>query len=269
LLRSQIEDYPGAERLYQEDNPMKSIDLPVVKAESLNQDYFILWVQEQSLAAQTKAGQFFQLKVPDSQSLYKPISVYDVDKAFIGFFVKKLGKGTNALSQLRRGDLLSLIGPLGTEFPIQSKKKVVLISGGVGYPPMWYLRKQLAKQNDVYWLHGGNSKQDVFPCDEIWTVDGSLGSKGFVTQGLEAILKFNSFDVIYACGPEPMLKAVYQLANEYKVKLYVSMEAYMACGIGVCHGCVVPTGSSENIEYKKVCDDGAVFDANDICWSAL
>ncbi len=241
----------------------------IEKKENLNPDYFILWIKDSELAKQTQCGQFYELKPQRGPGLRKPISVYDVEKDFIGFFIKQIGKGTARLAKLNSGDFLDLIGPLGVPFPIVKKQKIALVSGGIGYPPLWYLRKKLHKQNTVYWLHGGNSKADIFPCDEIWTVDGSLGNTGFVTSGLDAVLKYGEFDLIYACGPEPMLKAVAEIARKHEVRLIVSMEAYMACGIGVCHGCVVPTGKIENVVYKTVCKDGAVFEADEICWEAL
>ena len=250
---------------------MKNQVLKIEKAEWLNDDYFILWVKDEESAANTKAGQFYELRKQssDPKKLRKPISVYNVEKNFIGFFIKKLGRGTHELATLKKGDELDLVGPLGYGFPLVESQKIALISGGIGYPPLWYLRRKLAAKNDVYWLHGGNSKADVFPCDEIWSMDGTIGNQGYVTQGLETLLKFSEFNRIYACGPEPMLKQTAKLAHEYGVKLYVSMEAYMACGVGVCHGCVIPTGSEDNIVYKTVCKEGPVFDASDIVWSAL
>lgn len=251
------------------ENLMYYKHIKIEKAETLNPDYFILWIKDAELAELTSCGQFYEIKPLQYGKLRKPISVYDVEKDYIGFMIKVLGKGTELLSHLKKGDMLDLIGPLGTAFPLVEGKKIALVSGGIGYPPLWYLRKKLNHKNKVYWLHGGNRKTDIFPCDEIWTVDGSLGNPGFVSQGLETLLKYGEFDLIYACGPEPMLKAVAQIAKLYEVKLYVSMEAYMACGIGVCHGCVVPTGKTDEIVYKTVCKDGAVFDAEDICWEAL
>ncbi len=243
--------------------------LKIEKHERLNDSYFILWIKDNELASQTCPGQFYELKIPDSTGLRKPISVYDVEKDFIGFFIKVLGKGTTSLSRLVKGDNLDLIGPLGVSFPIVTQKKIALVSGGIGYPPLWYLRKKLHKKNDVYWLHGGNSKADVFPCDEIWTMDGSMGNHGFVTTGLETLLKYGQFDLAFSCGPEPMLINCAKVCKSYDVRLIVSMEAYMACGIGVCHGCVVPTGTRESVIYKTVCKDGAVFDADNICWELL
>ncbi len=243
--------------------------IQIDKNERLNDDYFILWIKDNELAKQTEAGQFFELKAENDPGLRKPISVYDVEKDYLGFFIKIIGKGTARLSELKKNQCLDLIGPLGVPFPLVKNQKIALVSGGIGYPPLWFLRKKLHKTNLIYWIHGGNCKSDIFPCDEIWTMDGSVGNEGYVSLGLDAVLKYGEFDLIYACGPEPMLKAVAQTAKQHEVKLLVSMEAYMACGIGVCHGCVIPTGSIDNIVYKTVCKDGAVFNADEICWDAL
>ncbi len=183
--------------------------------------------------------------------------------------IKRLGRGTSSLGELKIGELIDLIGPLGTPFPLVKGKHVVLISGGVGYPPLWLLRKELSESNPICWIHGGNSKMDIFPCNEIWTVDGSIGNKGFVTEGLESYCTKKKVDIIYACGPEAMLKAIASTAKKHGVELVVSMEAYMACGVGVCYGCAIPCGSLENIKYKRVCKDGPVFNADEICWDAL
>ncbi|MDD2331612.1 MAG: dihydroorotate dehydrogenase electron transfer subunit [Candidatus Cloacimonetes bacterium] len=243
----------------------------IVKKETLNNSHFILWIRDEKLSEQSLPGQFFQLRSPrqDSSSLYKPISIFNNEKSCLGFMIKSLGKGTQSLSELDRGDKLEVIGPLGTSFPPCQVKNVVLISGGIGYAPLWYLSKKLKLENYVYWLHGGNSKPDVFPCDEIWTEDGSIGYQGLVTQGLETRCSEHPTDIIIACGSGPMLKAIQKIAKAHRIELIVSMEAYMACGIGACYGCAVPCGDTGNVYYKRVCKDGPVFNSNEICWELL
>jgi len=214
----------------------------VCGVEHLNAAYFVLTVDLGDSLPEVHAGQFFQIRRPDITFpiLRKPISIYNLEGSYLSFMIKVLGKGTELLSNLRSGNRLDILGPLGTGFPIVQNRKAVLVSGGIGYPPLWLLKKELMKaQNQFYWLHGGQSRHDIFPADEIWTDDGSFGHKGFVTEGLKQHLALHKPDIIYACGPKPMLKACHTLASKQRIPLYVSLEEYMACGIGVCHGCAV------------------------------
>jgi dihydroorotate dehydrogenase electron transfer subunit len=243
----------------------------IKNVEHLNEMYFIISIEVGEVAQAVKAGQFFQIKPAYNSStmLRKPISVYDVNGTDVKLMIKNLGKGTNQLATLKTGDMLDVIGPLGNGFPLLYNKKAILVSGGIGYPPLFFLEKKLREQNcKIYWLHGGQTVDDIFPADEMWTDDGSLGNRGYVTKGLDGYLVKQKSDVIYACGPQPMLKACHKIAEEHKVPLYVSLEEYMACGIGVCHGCAVavkPSGS-EGYTYKNVCKDGPVFKSDEIVW---
>lgn len=239
--------------------------------QQLNNLYFVLSVHLGSLAGELKPGQFFELKNPQFSHpmLRKPISIYDVQEGCVSFMVKQLGKGTQQLAMLKAGEELDVLGPLGNTFPVLQGEKAVLISGGIGYPPLFYLKKHLLQhRKQIYWLHGGRSKDDIFPADEIWTDDGSTGKAGFVTDGLLDYLQSHNPDVIYACGPKPMLMTCARIALEHGIPLYVSLEEYMACGIGVCHGCAVKvkTDNAIGVDYKTVCKDGPVFNAKDIIW---
>ena len=243
----------------------------IKETQHLNSLYFVHTVHLGPLAADIKPGQFFALKNPDftHPMLRKPISVYDVQDETVAFMIKRLGKGTEQLALLKTGDKLDLLGPLGNSFPVIDVENAVLVSGGIGYPPLFFLKKQLEQAGkQVYWLHGGRSKEDVFTADEIWTDDGSVGNVGFVTEGLLDYLNQKKPDIIYACGPKPMLKICAGIASKQAIPLYVSLEEYMACGIGVCHGCAVKVKSDNpiGIDYKTVCKDGPIFLAEEIIW---
>lgn len=248
----------------------------IQQREELSEDYFLLWIWDEALGAAGSPGQFYEIRpmarlqnamqyraIP---KLFKPISIYDNQGGRIGFMIKKVGEGTIALSKLKAGDLLELIGPAGNGFPMVSGKRILMVSGGVGYPPLWYLQKSLINHNQVYWMHGGASQGDIFPCDEIWTADGSIGRKGFVTEGVADNLKRLNIDLVYSCGPMPMLKTVSEITTQMDIQHYTSLEAYMACGIGVCHGCAVPIGNHDNWDYLRVCKEGPVFDAKEVRW---
>ncbi len=259
-------------------NPQRR-EIAIYSREELCGGYFILWIWDDELSKKSKPGQFFEIRAHaslhdawDSQripKLYKPISIYENSGGRIGFFIKNVGPGTSALARLRAGDMLELIGPLGNSFPLFSGRRVLLVSGGIGYPPLSYLQKELINRNLIFWAHGGATQADIFPCDEVWTVDGSIGKMGLVTEGLADILQSKRIDLVISCGPIPMLKQTAMICTEYGIEHYTSMEAYMACGIGVCHGCAVPVGTEENWDYLRVCKEGPVFNAADVLWSKI
>ncbi len=255
------------------------LERAVYSREELCGDYFILWIWDEALSKQIKPGQFFEIRAHASLTdaedsrclpkLFKPISVYDNSGGRIGFFIKKVGPGTIALSKLKAGDMLELIGPLGNGFPLITQRRILLVSGGIGYPPLWYLQKELINHNLIFWVHGGAGQGDVFPCDEVWTVDGSLGKKGLVTQSLKSLITEKKIDLVFSCGPMPMLKQTAAITSELGIEHYTSLEAYMACGIGVCHGCAVPIGSENAWDYLRVCKEGPVFKAEEVLWNML
>ncbi len=254
-------------------------EIAIYSREELCGDYFILWIWDDELSKQSKPGQFFELRASASLNdawdaqripkLYKPISVYDNSGGRIGFFIKSVGPGTSALARLKAGDTLELIGPLGNGFPIVKGRRILLLSGGIGYPPLSYLQKELINHNLIFWAHGGATQADIFPCDEVWTVDGSIGKEGLVTACLPDLLERKKIDLVYSCGPTPMLKQAALICAAHNIEHYTSMEAYMACGIGVCHGCAVPIGTEADWTYLRVCKEGPVFNAADVHWSLL
>lgn len=235
----------------------------------LNQDYYLLKFSSKNLPSEFKPGQFVTIKLPEvisGQRLGIPISIYQADANSFTLFIKILGEGTRILSHVTKNMELDILGPLGKSFSLVEKKKVLLISGGVGYPPLKFLKDKLV-DCQVTWIHGGKSSSDIFPCDYPCTEDGSQGDKGLVTTKLEELLKTQKYDIAYSCGPNPMLKAVAKILKAENINLEVSLEEYMACGIGVCYGCAVQVISPDNQPlYKRVCKDGPVFNANEIVW---
>lgn len=231
--------------------------LAISKFEKVNKQHFIIEIDDKELASQTKPGQFYQIGLVNTDRLKKPISVYNVVGSKISFLIKIVGEGTKILSRLKTDEEITVNGPLGNCFEVEENKNYLFVTGGIGYAPLKYL-KQAAKNS--FWIHGGQCADDIFQADSIFTNDGSVGTKGFVTVGLEQKLKQGSFDEVIACGPEPMLEAVKKLCIQYNCKLVVSLEAYMACGIGACKGCVVQIIENDQKVYKTVCKDGPIFD---------
>jgi dihydroorotate dehydrogenase electron transfer subunit len=178
------------------------------------------------------------------------------------------GKGTEEFSTLKKGDTLQVLGPLGNGFPLE-KKKAILIGGGIGIPPMLELAKQLdCEKSIVLGYRDVTFMNDNFqPYGEVYlsTEDGSYGVKGNV---IDAIRRYGlKADVIYACGPTPMLKGVKAYAEEQGIECYLSLEERMACGIGACLACVCKTKEKDhhtNVQNTRICKEGPVFASSEI-----
>ncbi|MDQ0337577.1 dihydroorotate dehydrogenase electron transfer subunit [Caldalkalibacillus uzonensis] len=229
--------------------------------------------------AMVEPGQFVHIKCGSSASplLRRPLSICDVDrkKRELTIIYRVEGEGTRYLSTLQSEDMVDVLGPLGNGFPLGNRDKadrVLIVGGGVGVPPLYYLSKCLSKRGArVTHILGFNSQEDSFLTDDfhqlgetyVTTMDGSLGHKGIVTD-IMAHWPPESWQAVYACGPLPMLKAIEQhMAGAYQTEVYLSLERRMGCGIGACLACVCHTPDSA-ISYKKVCTDGPVFKLGEV-----
>jgi len=244
--------------------------LPVVEKKFINNKYFILTFSNYEMADQCYPGQFFRLK--NSQQnfpiLPRPFSVYNIQDDQTSFLIKIVGKSTKNLFETKIGENISLHGPLGNGFEIVKNKKVLIVSGGIGYAPFPFLIDKLNQmKNKILFFHGGKTAEDVFSNNVInFTEDGSVGKKGLVVDGVSDFLKHNEIDVVYACGPQMMLKKLTEICKQFNVDLQVSLERIMACGIGICCGCAIRTIENGKMVYKKVCKDGPVFDGYTVVW---
>ena len=212
----------------------------------------------------TAPGQFVNIKL-DGLYLRRPISVCDVADGKLTIIYKAVGKGTRLMSTMQEGTLDVLTG-LGNGYDLTvSGDAPVLLGGGVGVPPMYLLCKELLKQGKkVSVILGFNTKSEVFYEEEfkalganvtVTTVDGTYGTKGFVTD----VLKDTAYTYFYTCGPEPMLKAVY---NATTTSGQMSFEKRMGCGFGACMGCSCKTITG----YKRICKEGPVMRKEEILW---
>ena len=250
----------------------------IVKNAQINENYYYLQISARDIASQIVPGQFVSLRVHGRSLLIRrPFSVYDTDGSRLSIIYKVVGKGTSALTTAQAGESIDVMGPLGNSFEIKDGAQAILVGGGVGIAPLYLLAKKIGKNVTV--LLGAQNKdelvcQDAFSgigCDvRIATDDGSIGEKGLVTELLKNELAEGSDGkVIYTCGPKGMLKAVSEIAKDSDVLCQVSLEEYMACGIGACMGCVVKVVSDEapdGYEYQRVCKEGPVFEASTIIW---
>jgi len=242
---------------------MKQVLLKVEKTESLCENVFKT-VFKGDVSDIRAPGQFVNVRL-DGLYLRRPISVCDLGEDELTLVYKVVGKGTQKLSESKKGDEFDVLTGLGNGYDLsKSGDKPLLIGGGVGVPPLYYLAKKLIEKGARPFVAlGFNRKEEVFFAREfealgaavkVATVDGSMGEKGFVTNILP-----ESYSYFYACGPEPMLKAVYKAtATEGEL----SFEERMGCGFGACMGCSCKTLTGN----KRICKDGPVMKKGEILW---
>ncbi|WP_026581471.1 dihydroorotate dehydrogenase electron transfer subunit [Bacillus sp. J33] len=249
----------------------------VISQNQIASNIYELTLQGELVYEMTEPGQFVHLKVADGYDpmLRRPISIAEIlpEKSQFKMIYRAEGKGTVKLSEKNAGDRVDVLGPLGNGFSVNEAKKgdtALLVGGGIGVPPLYELSKQLVSRGiKVIHVLGFQSANAVFYKEKfaklgdtyIATVDGSMGTKGFVTNVIEEYEI--DFDILYSCGPTPMLKA---LEKQYPNKnVYLSLEERMGCGIGACFACVCHTGDDpDGYSYKKVCSDGPVFKAGEV-----
>ena len=229
------------------------------------------------VAEKAQPGQFVNLLPDGNFTLRRPISICGIDKAAgtlrIVFEVR--GKGTKALSELRAGDTVNMLAPLGHGFTLpEQSARAILIGGGIGTPPMLPLAEYFGKNAVV--ISGFRSKDSAILQEDfagtgaktiLCTDDGSAGRYGLVTLPLEEEIKTQKPDLICACGPMPMLRATAALAETYEIPCQVSLEERMGCGIGACLVCACRTKDKNGDEqFTHVCKNGPVFDAKEVLW---
>lgn len=254
---------------------MKKKETAVVLAQNEISEHIFSLTLQVSFADKVRAGQFVSLFSRDrSRLLPRPISVCEADSGTktIRLVYRTAGSGTREFARFKAGDSLELIGPLGNGFPVEEAagKKVLLIGGGIGIPPMLGCAEALLRIGGEPVFAVGYRSSDTYLLEELRktapvilsTDDGSLGVQGTVIDAIRE--EKISADLIYACGPKPMLRGVKSYAEEKKIPCFVSMEERMACGIGVCLGCVCKTTETDEhslVKNARVCKDGPVFEA--------
>lgn len=243
----------------------------VVSQEKLTADICSMWIQADTIAAQAKPGQFISVYTKDpSRLLPRPISLCEVDReqGRLRIVYRIVGAGTEEFSGYRAGDDITVMGPLGNGFTLKDKK-AFLIGGGIGIPPMLELAKQLdcEKQMVLGYRDELFLKEEFEPYGSVYvaTEDGSAGTKGNVMDAIRA--NGLTADVIYACGPTPMLRALKAYAEENGIECWLSLEEKMACGIGACLACVCKSRDVDphtHVHNKRICKDGPVFLAQEV-----
>ncbi len=243
----------------------------IIRQEEISYGIYSMWLKTSQIAEKAKPGQFISLYCHDgSRMLPRPISICEIDKRdkALRLVYRVAGKGTEEFSQMSTGEIIDIVGPLGNGFPLK-EKKAFLIGGGIGIPPMVELAKQLNCEKQMVLGY----RDTMFLQEEfkglgsmyVATEDGSYGTEGNV---LDAIRE-NGLDaeIIYACGPTPMLKAIKEYAMKHQIECWLSLEEKMACGIGACLACVCKSkekDSHTHVNNKRVCKEGPVFRAEEV-----
>lgn len=230
---------------------------------------------ETGLAQEALPGQFIGIYPHDgSRLLPRPISICGIDAGVpsLRLVYRAVGAGTDEISHLVSGDRADIIGMLGNGFPVEKAegKRVFIIGGGIGLPPLLETAKHIRGEKTIVLGYRDNS---TFLLDEfkkcgnviIATEDGSIGTKGNVVDAIKE--RSLSADIMFACGPMPMLRALKKYAGENEIEAYISLEERMACGVGACLGCVCRTthiDDHSHVKNARICTEGPVFDARDV-----
>lgn len=256
---------------------MQKQNMIVVNQTEIAKNIYELVLQGDLVQQMNEPGQFVHIKVAEGITplLRRPISICNVDqdKNEFTMLYRAEGQGTKTLAKRKQGEIVDVLGPLGHGFPVEEAEAgqtALLVGGGIGVPPLYELSQRLvAKGVRVIHILGFQTKDVVFYEEKfaelgdtyVATVDGTHGTKGFVTDVIDAY--GIDFDILYSCGPLAMLRALEGRYEEKKA--YISLEERMGCGIGACFACVChlqedPSGHS----YKKVCSDGPVFPIGEV-----
>lgn len=242
----------------------------------LQEEYYLLIVALKENSDEPKPGQFYMIETGVSYDplLKRPFSIMRYRDNELHFLYRVKGKGTMMLRQMKKGDSVKLIGPLGHGYPLPKAKQIpLLIAGGTGIASLWLLAEKLSSSALLF--YGARTQDEIVMLNELKTMvkdiiistdDGTAGTKCTVVDSLNSFIDSHPAErdsfVIYACGPEVMLKAVAVLAKDKDIQGYVSVEEKMACGIGACLGCAVQTKNG----FQRACSEGPVFSIEEVAW---
>ncbi|MBN1870097.1 MAG: dihydroorotate dehydrogenase electron transfer subunit [Candidatus Omnitrophica bacterium] len=249
----------------------------VVSNEQLCAKFYRLCIDAKPVALAARPGQFIHIRVRNSLEPFfrRPFSIYRA-KRHVEILYEVIGTGTQVLASKKKGDILDVLGPVGTPFCLPPKgiKHVVMIAGGVGAAPFLFLSDVLKERRyQMTLLYGGRTKGHVFNMEEFKkngckiftsTDDGSVGVKGRVAVLFSKIDPDPGKTFIYTCGPRPMMASVQDFAREHELQGQASCEEVMACGLGACLGCSIKTAKG----YKTVCGDGPAFDLHELIFES-
>lgn len=246
-------------------NQLRTASILSIKAESPTVKTFSFKDRQ---CTKAKPGQFLMLWIPGVDEI--PLSILDAGKnGVVSVAVKKVGEATEVLHNRKAGETIGIRGPFGNSFTVKTGR-ILMVSGGTGTAPLLFFAKKSASETTkLVFVTGARTKDELLFMDKlertlvrkktqliVTTEDGSCGTRGLATTPLEALLAKEKFDMIYTCGPEQMMRKVFDLAEKYTIGLEASLERLMRCAIGLCGSCV--------IGRYRVCRDGPVFTAEQL-----
>lgn len=262
-------------------NMIKNSQAEIIHKQRWN-EYILLEIYSPGISSQSQPGQFIMIRINSQLHplLRRPFSIHSTKDSHIEIFFQSSGLGTSLLSQKKIHDRLDILGPLGKGFFVDESlrdKEVVLIGGGRGIAPLFFLAQTLhAFQCEVKIFYGGKTHRDL-PLKErlggksfdlyCSTDDGSYGYKGYVSHLFETSLPSLNPKAVFACGPEEMMKKISYLSEQKKIPAQFSLESMMGCGIGACWGCVRRVKKKGQEEWIKTCEEGPVFRSEEIVWT--
>ena len=262
---------------------MKDVKAKILQNKKIYGSYYKMLLDAPYIAKNATPGQFVQIRCSEGTDplLRRPFSVHRITGDKIEILYEKIGKGTEVLSQKKSGELFDILGPLGNGFtlprtPNDKRQTPILIAGGIGVAPLFFLAEELTRKKIKVSVLIGAQTKDLILCEKdfrktgaevhIATDDGSKGCRGFVSELFKEVLRTTCLPAgkrttIYACGPEPMLRNIAGICRKNEISCEISLEEKMACGIGACLGCAVKVKGGG---YKLACKDGPVFNIDEL-----
>jgi dihydroorotate dehydrogenase electron transfer subunit len=260
-------------------NRLSQVSAPIVSGVEVLPGIYLMWLQAPEIAAATKPGQFVMVGCGGDTFLPRPFSVHRVDGNQLALLFSVVGRGTTRLSQAKKGDTISIFGPLGNGYNVKTdSRNLLLVAGGMGIVPLYFLAETAAGAGKkVTLVNGARSRDCLLPVSlpqkyyekglppagvnvVTATDDGSEGFKGLATELVPHYLK--SIDQVFACGPAAMYQNMAKMPELKGKDVQLSLEIMMGCGVGVCYGCTIKTKGG----LKQVCKDGPVFKMSEIIW---
>ena len=251
-------------------------DTTLIEQRHIVGDYYVMRLEAPEIAAAVRPGQYILLRIPNLEPtlLRRPFSVYRSHEGAVEILYKAVSRGTRAMTELRSGARISLMGPLGNGYPLESGGALpILVGGGYGVAPMAFLASRLPVKGLA--LLGGRTSDDVLCGEdfealgwqlEIATQDGSRGRRGMVTELLDEHIG-GAQPMVFACGPDGLLRAICERARTHGFTAWVSVNKYMVCGVGACLVCVQKLRDADGRQrHACACTDGPVFEARQVVW---
>ncbi|ADD68192.1 oxidoreductase FAD/NAD(P)-binding domain protein [Denitrovibrio acetiphilus DSM 12809] len=254
----------------------------IVRNQKLNDKYYLLEIKCEEFVREAKVGQFVMINTrhqdyTSDPLLRRPLGVADVNGDRFTLVYMVVGKGTMLLSEMKKDAVVSFSSPQGSTFSMVEKQRTALLAGGIGIAPVYWLAKALKDRGCVVDLYyGGRTVDDVVLLEElkentdhliVTTDDGSAGIKGLVVAPFEENIA--SYDIVYACGPKGMLRAVSNICVKHELPVEVSLDERMACGLGACLGCIIYLKEGDSVVQKRCCVEGPVFDGSKVVWDTV